>query len=49
MLILNEICAASALQNVSEKQKSKLISCWRKLTTITVHVISKEVLKQLAC
>lgn len=45
MLILNRICTASALQNVSEKEKGKLIS-WRKPTRIAVHVATKEVLKQ---
>lgn len=47
MLILNEICTASALQNASDKEKRKLISCWKKLTTITVYVTTK-VLKQLS-
>lgn len=48
MLMLYEICTASAAQDVSEKGKGKLISYWRKLTTITVHVTTKYMLKQLS-
>lgn len=44
MFILKEMCTAAPLQNVSEKEKAKVISYWRKLTTVTVHIA--KVLKQ---